>query len=190
MARQPARQLQRRRRLPRHAHPERLEAAQQQPGWIGRRDDPRVTAPFQQALGVLLTRADDHPEQRVVMAGQDLRGGVHDEVRAVLQRAQQQRAEHGVVDRHPRARGVRGGDRGVEVRERQQRVRARLKPHQVGRRRWAGLVEADHVESPPAKLSAQQPNRSEVAAIGDRDRRPGGQRRQRQRTDGRHPGRE
>ena len=47
---------------------------------------------------VLGARARDHADQRVVMAGQDLGRAVQHEVGAVLERAEQHRAEHRVVD--------------------------------------------------------------------------------------------
>jgi hypothetical protein len=122
---------------------------------------------------VLGTGTHDGAEQRVVVTGQDLRRAVQHEVRAVLDRAQQDRAEHRVVDDHDGSGGVRGGDRHVQIGEGQHRVRARLEPDEVGVGRLAGLVERRHVQAPPSQLVLHDGVGPEVASVGDRDSGPG-----------------
>ena len=82
----------------------------------------------EQPLRVLLARAHDRAEQHVRVAAEVLRRAVHDEVGAVLERPQEHRRRGRRVD------DDRGGMRrgGLQVGHRQERVRRRLQPDQVG----------------------------------------------------------
>ncbi len=102
-----------------------------------------------QPFRVLLAPADDGAEQDVVVAREVLRRAVEHEVGAVLEGPQVDRGGRGRVDDHPRGMGRRR----VEIRHRQERVRGRLEPDEVGpRRRRARLVELDVAEAPAAEL--------------------------------------
>jgi hypothetical protein len=65
---------------------ERLQAAQQEPGRIGRGDDPGPRAELEQAVGRLALPADHDPEQHVRVPTEKLRRTVEDEIGAVLER--------------------------------------------------------------------------------------------------------
>ena len=86
---EPPGELERARRLTLDADGEGLHPAQQQPRRIGRGDDPRWRRGSREASVILGARAADDPDERVVVAGQDLRGAVQDEVGTVLERTQQ-----------------------------------------------------------------------------------------------------
>jgi hypothetical protein len=75
-----------RRALPLDAHLQRLQAAQEEPGGVRRRDDPRARAQLEQPRGVRGVEGDDRAQHRVVVAGQVFRRGVEDEVAAALER--------------------------------------------------------------------------------------------------------
>ena len=115
-----------------------------------------------------LPAADDDARERVVVPGEELRRRVDDEVAAVLERPEVERGGGGRVadDRRP----VRG--RGGEVRHREERVRRRLYPDEVGvGRRRATLVELDVAQVPALEL-AEEDARSVIRAFGERDRLP------------------
>ena len=79
------------------------------------------------------------------MAAEVLRRAVHDEVGAVLERAEVDGGRRGRVDDD--AAGMRGGR--LEVGHGQERVRRRLQPDRGRRRRRrAGLVELDEAQAP------------------------------------------
>ena len=161
-------------RLSRHAYLERLETAEQEPGSVGRGNRARVCAELQQPRRILGPLADDGADERVVVAGEVLRGRVDRKVAAELERTDVQRRRRGRVARH--AGGMRCGRR--EVRHRQERVRGRLEPDEVDTvRRCAGLVELDLLD-PPARELVEQHARSVVRTFGDRNRLPGGEERQ------------
>ena len=147
--------------------------AQHQPRRIRRGHDARGRAKRQQAGVVLGAGAAHHPEQRVVVAGQDLRRAVQHEVRAVLERAQQDRAEHGVVDHDERAGGVGAGDRGVEVGKLiigfahgSSHTRSALGGSPV----WSKAPSRGPSGRAPSWISADRPP---VATVGDRHRGAG-----------------
>ncbi len=81
----PACELERRRRLALDPHLERLEAAKQQSGRVRRRDRAGARPELEQPLVVLLTPADDDAEQEIVVAAEELRRAVEDEVGAALE---------------------------------------------------------------------------------------------------------
>ena len=87
------------------------------------------------------------------MAAEVLGRAVHDEVGAVLDRAQVDGRRGGRVDHHARRRGGRR----LEVGHRQERVRRRLQPDDVdpaGRR--SRLVELDVPDSPALERPEEQ----------------------------------
>ena len=99
---------------------------------------------------------------------------MHDEVGAVLERAQVDRRRRGRVDHD--AGGMRS--RGLEVRHGQERIRRRFEPDHIralGRR--TRLVELD-VAHAPRRQRLEQPRGPVVRAVRDRDRLAGPQLRQ------------
>ena len=158
---------------------ERLQPAQQQPGGVGRRDDPGARPQLEQPRGVLGALADDGAEEHVVVAGEILRRGVEDEVAAELEWPQVDGRRRGrVADDETRVRRGR-----FEVGHRQERIRRRLDPDEVGAcGRRAGLVEEDVLE-PPALELAEENAGPVVRVLRQRDRRAGReQRRERARS--------
>ena len=121
-----------------------------------------------------------------MVAGEVLRRRVEDEVAAALERAQVDRRRRGrVADDEAR---VRGG--GLEVGHRQERVRRRLDPDEVGAgRRRAGLVEED-VPEPPALELGEEDAGAVVGVLRERDRRAGREQREHERGRRAHPRRE
>ena len=91
-------------RLAREPHLERREAAQDEPRDVGRGDRSRARAELAQAGCVLGPTAHDDPGERVVVAGEELRRRVHDEVAAVLQGPQVERRRRGRSRRRPERR--------------------------------------------------------------------------------------
>ena len=129
---------------------------------------------------VLRASAGDDAEQRVVVAGENLGGAVQHEVSAVLERAQQEGAEHSVVDDDLRARRVGVGDRGVEIGKAQQRVRARLQPDEVGGRRRAVWSKLTTFRPQRPSSPREQADRAPITAVSDRDSGPRLQQREHQ----------
>ena len=148
MLRQPARQLERRRRLALHPDAQRLEAAQEERGGVGRRDRTRARAELEQPFVVFLAPADEDSEQQVVMAAEELRGAVQDEVRAVLERPQSGSASR---PWRPRAPAPGSAAAACEVGEREEGVRRRLQPDQVGASQAARSVWSNSVDDRPQR---------------------------------------
>ena len=120
-------------------------------------------------LGVLSAAADDRAEQHVVVAAEELRRAVEREVRATLEGLEVHGRGGGGV--HDDRCGVRR--RGLQVGQREQRVRGRLDPDEVGAvGRRSGLVELDVVE-PPAAEQRERADRPVVRVLRDRDALPG-----------------
>ena len=156
-------------RLSCHAYLERLETAEQEPGSVGRGHGAGVCPELQQPRRILGPLADDGADERVVVAGEVLRGRVDREVAAELERTDVQRRCGGRVARD--AGGMRC--RGREVRHRQERIRGRLEPDEVDPvRRRAGLVELD-LRDAPARELVEHHARSVVRTLRDRHRLPG-----------------
>jgi len=89
---------------------------------------------------ILLAVADDDAELRVVVAGEVLGRAVENEIRTVLERAQEDGRRRCGVDEHPRGMSARG----FEVGHRQEGIRRRLEPDEVGALgRGSCLVELD-----------------------------------------------
>ena len=103
-------------------------------------------------------------------------------IAAELERAQVHRRRRGrVADDET---GVRR--RRLEVGHRQQRIRRRLDPDEVGARgRWPGLVEQDVLEAPALELREENAG-SVVGVLRERDRRAGREQRQDERRLGAH----
>ena len=115
-------------------------------------------APLAQSVRALVGRGDDGAEQQVGVAAEVLRGRVHDQVGAELKRPLDQRRRERAVDHHQRVRLAARGADGGQVGDRQQRVRRRLQPQQVGvggelepARR---VLDADADHAPPALRGA------------------------------------
>ena len=132
------------------AHLQRPEPALHEPGRVGGRDDagepPRRVQPVAQ-LGVA---RDGDAREDVVVAGEDLRRRVEDDVAAVLERPEAERR----CDRRVADDGSGMGDHRLEVGHRQQGVRGRLHEDQVyavGRR--GRLVVLDDVDPQGARWS-------------------------------------
>ena len=103
-----------------------------------------------------------------MVAGEVLRRRVDDESRPARARAGRPASQRS--RRRRRGRGARGG---LEVGHRQQRVRRRLDPDEVGAgRRRPGLVVLD-VPSPQRSSSREEHAGAEVGALRERDRRAG-----------------
>ena len=101
-------------------------------------------------------------------AGQELRRRMHDNVGSLVERAEiEGRGDGRVADDEAAVRA-----QSIPVRQRQDRVRGRFDPHDVGRRRRLGLVELDELQ-PPRLEHAEEHARPEVRALGQRDRLPG-----------------
>ena len=124
------------------------------------------------------------------MAGKDLRGAVQHEVGTVLERPQQQRAQHRVVDDHAPAGGMDPFDHG----SRSGKVSIGFEHGSSQTRSASGgsPVWSNATTSSPQRdeLAAQQTDRSVVAAVGDRDLRARPEQREHQRRGRAHPGRE
>ena len=152
--------------LPPHPQLQRLQPAQQEPGRIGGGDDPGAAAEAAQLLGCGVVAADHSAEQRVVVAGEVLRGAVQDEVGTVLQGPQVDGRGRGRVDDD--GRGVGGGS--LEIRHREERVGGRLQPDELDAfGRHARLVELDDAEA-PGRERGERDAGAVVAALGERDR--------------------
>ena len=118
-------------------------------GDVRRAGRARALAELPEPLVVGGVAGDDRAGERVRVAGQVLRRRVQDEVGAVLERPEVDGSGRGRVDDDP---GRMGSGR-LEVGHRQERVRRRLQPDQVGAvGRRAGLVELDVLEPPAAEL--------------------------------------
>ena len=167
VAGQAAGELERACRLAADAELQRPQAAEEEPGRVGRGDDPRACAESAEAVGRFVVGADDRAEEDVGMAGEELRRAVEGEVGAVLERPEQDRRRgRGVDDERRRVRGRR-----LEVGEGEERVRRRLDPHEVGLGGRCGrLVELDVAEAPALEL-AERLAGAVVGAGGERDRR-------------------
>ncbi len=124
----------RRRGLPREAHLQRLETAEDEPCGVGRGHGAGARPELQESRRVLGAAADERADEGVVVSGEVLRRRVEDDVAAVLERAHVE-GRRGRRVAHDPSR-MSGG--GLEVRQREERVRRRLEPDEVDRRRAAG----------------------------------------------------
>ena len=128
MLREPLCELERARGLAADAQLERLQAAEQKPRCVGCGDRAAQAAQLLDPRAVLVRGADNGAEEDVVVPAEVLRRAVHDDVRAVLERPEQDRCRRGRIDHD--ACGV--GCRGLHVREGQERVRRRFEPDEIG----------------------------------------------------------
>ena len=89
--------------LTRESGLERLETAVHEPRGVRRGDDPGEAACQVEAFPQLGVARDGHPCEHIVVPGEDLRGGVDDDVGTVVEWAQPKRCRHrGVADRRAR----------------------------------------------------------------------------------------
>ena len=124
--------------------------------------------------------------KHVVVAGEDLRRRVQDDVATLLERADAERRSH----RRVADDGSAVRHRGLEVRHRQDRVRRRLDQHEVGPGRWrSGLIELDEAQTPRCEVEHEL-RVTVVGGLSDGDRRAGVRHREQDSGDGAHPGRE
>ncbi len=163
---------------------ERLQPAFQQPGRVGRRDEPHEPAGQVEPLEEGVVAYDGDSGEEVVVAAEHLRRAVQRDVAALLERSEpHRRRKRRVADHRCAMRGAR-----LEVRHRQHRVRGRLDQDQIrvsgGR---TSLVELDGVQ-PPRLQMVEQLLVPVVRARGDRDRAAGREHRQHAARDGAHPG--
>src|SRR5581483_244300 len=166
MGGEPARELERALGLAANAEVERLQAAEEEPGRVRRRDRPAQSAQLADAREIVPAARHERAEQDVVVPAEVLRRAVEDEVGAVLERSQEGRRRSGGVDDHDGGMGSRR----LEIRKRQERIGRCLEPDEVGAlRRRACLFELDDAQS-PAFEPAEEGGRPEVAALGEGDR--------------------
>ena len=164
---------------------QRLEAAEQRRGGVGGGDDPRLRAGEPQRLGLLGIARDGRPEQSVVVAREVLRRRVDDDVRTLVERAEEDGSRDGRVA-HPQP--PVGAER-LPVRHAEHGVRGGLDPDDVGiRRRLARLVELDEPD-PPGLQPPEEHRRAEVGSLRERDRRPRAREGEHDRRRGAGPGR-
>ena len=167
MCGQPAGELGRRLGLAPDAQLERLQAAEQEPGGVGRGDRAGQPADVLEPLPVVLRAANQRPEEHVGMAAEVLRRAVQDEVGAVLERAKRTGVE---AVASTRTRPGCAAAAASHVGKGQEGVRRRLEPDEVDAvRRRPGLVELDHVKAPARELPEQE-RRAVVAALREGDR--------------------
>ena len=84
-----------------------------------------------QLAGAFVGRRDHGSQQQIGVAAQVLRGRVHDQISAQLERPLDKRRSERAVDHDQRIRLARCGADGREVSDRQQWVRWRFEPQQV-----------------------------------------------------------
>ena len=136
-----------------------------EPGSVGRGDDPRQAARQVQPVAKSLVARDGHAGDDVVVPREHLRRRVDDDVAAVLERPEPKRRRDGRVADD--GCGVRG--RRLEVGHRQERVRRCLDEDEVDvRRRRPGLVELDDVDAPRLQV-VEQHAVAVVGTLGQRD---------------------
>ncbi len=165
MLREASRELERRRRLALHPDAQGLEAAQQQRGSVGRRDRPGARAELEQALVILLPPADEDSQQQVVVAAEKLRRAVEHEVRSVVEWSEVNRRRRSRVHQHPSAVLPRPR----EVGKRQEGIRRRLEPDEIGAgRRRSPLVELGPSEAPALEIADEEAD-AVVRVVGDCD---------------------
>ncbi len=124
------------------------EPAEEQPRDVGRRDRAGARTELAQPRGRLRVADDERADERVVVAGQALRRRVEGDVASALERLHVQWGRGGRVADD----GRRVCRRRLEVRHRQERVRRRLDPDEVGLgRRRPGLVELDVSHAPASR---------------------------------------
>ena len=139
-------------RMAPHPRLERRQAAQERARCVGRGGDAGVHAHLLQPLGVLAA-CDRRAEQGVVLAGQELRRRMEDDVGARVERLEVDRRRDGRVA-DDRGRGGPASD--FPVRQGQRRVRRRLDPDDVGvgRRRRSGRTRRTRCRTPRASRRA------------------------------------
>ena len=165
---------------------QRAQAALQQPGCVGRGDDPGAPTHQMEPLEERVVGGGHDTGKHVVVAGEDLRRRVQDGVAALLERADAERRSH----RRVADDGSAVRHRGLEVRHRQDRVRRRLDQHEVGPGRWwSGLIELDEAQTPRCEVEHEL-RVTVVGGLSDGDRRAGVRHREQDSGDGAHPGRE
>ena len=105
-------------------------------------------------MGARVGRRDHAAEQQIGMAAQVLGGRVHDQIGAQLKRLLDQRGGERAVDHDQRVRLVPCGADGGQVSNRQQWVRWRFEPQQVGvggeLEPARGVLDGDADDAPPA----------------------------------------
>ena len=154
------------------AHPgvEGAQPAQRQVGVEGAAGEAEGVGPEPQPVVDVLRRGDGDATDDVGVPVDELGGGVHHDVGAVLQRALVQRREERVVRRDHRTDGVGGVGDLADVGDPQERVGRRLDPDKGGGPVERGaergiVVEVDEVDLEPA-LPGEEREESPCAAVG------------------------
>ena len=93
-------ELKRALRLPANAEVERLQAAEEEPGGVGRSDRAGLPANLLQRVEPLAVADDEGAEKRVVVAGEKLGRAVQDDVCPVVERPKEHRRRGRRVDHH------------------------------------------------------------------------------------------
>ena len=154
-----------------------------EPRRIGRRDDPREPPRQVEPVAKALVARDRDACEDVVVAGEDLRRRVEDDVATLVERPEAKRCGHRRVAHD----GRRVGDGRREVGHRQERVRRRLDEDQVGLvGRRARLVELHDVKLPRREV-VEEHAVAVVRPLGDGDRPTRAEQREHDRRHRAHP---
>ena len=162
------------RAVPFHAHRERLDPAEHQVAVERARHRAGRVLEEADALGDLGIARDRAPADDVGVATEVLRGRVHDDVGAELQRTLQVRRRERVVDDDARAARVRELRHGRDVDDGERGIGRRLDPHHRGAACHARAVRVEVGEIGNAVLARprrehlrDQPERAAVRVVGE-----------------------